>query len=188
MAGEGVGGNYTGEVTETFVPCLDDPEFETVLCDGVAMNNGTQECGGMEERFRCSDYGGQVGKRSCALDGARACGTCPVTCSFCPICFQEGGRYYYGGVEEPHPDRYNDNYQTIGNMQRCSQGLAFCVANGYSACVSSGTCASAYCPSCASLQEAESSSAFAIPTGPEASVGACSCSEWYRGCASQVYS
>jgi len=187
LGGEGPGEGYATEVAETFVPCLDDPSFEAVLCDGAPTTDALAgECGGLLERFRCSDYG--QGKRSCTRDGASSCGTCPATCGYCSVCFREGATYYYGGVEQPHPDRYGDGYRTITTLQQCAQGLSYCVANGYSACASSGPCGAVLCPTCEELNGAEGSpSASPVPIGPSADAGSCACSEWYRVCASRVY-
>lgn len=137
--GEGVGEEYA-RVRETFVPCLDDPGYQKVTCDGVQIQPDG-ECGGDRRVYGCADYApGADLYGTCGADAVDGCGVCPVSCGSCVRCFRDGGVYYYGGVEQPHPDKYGDDYVTQGRMERCGRGLAFCTKNGLGACQESGYC------------------------------------------------
>ena len=135
----GIGGGYAG-VTETFVPCLDDPNHQKVTCDGVHIEPDA-DCSGDRRVYGCVDYapGGDL-SGMCTADGVAGCGVCPASCGSCVNCFRNGGVYYYGGVEQPHPDKYGDGYVTQSRMERCGKGFAFCTKHGMAACKSEGMC------------------------------------------------
>lgn len=86
-------GMVVQEVSEPYLPCLDNPSFTVFKCDDLKVGESdTCEDGEQPKRYTCSDFSedfvttGTNG--TCEENGAHACGACPAACGSCDLCYQ----------------------------------------------------------------------------------------------------
>lgn len=158
------------------LPCLDDPDYRRRVWapDGTTYQD-----------LSCPE----VGRAGCEVTDAN-CSACPVSCGTCATCYQNGGRYYYGATETPHPAATFHpsalhgtapwSVEQRATQAACKKGLAVCSQVGFEACVAQDFCfpieaAAELFP----VAPGEGVDELESPESPS-----CSCLSWYRMCVS----
>mmetsp|Transcript_63665 Transcript_63665/g.102966 ORF Transcript_63665/g.102966 Transcript_63665/m.102966 type:complete len:1236 (+) Transcript_63665:90-3797(+) len=171
------------EAYETHNPCYDNPDYSGTFYDAHTQVNLTfDNCSAVGDFLYRSipantssgepiPYNERLGVsnsnvsnmtlverfRRSTKDTHCGCGGCAVTCGSCDRCYQEGGTWWYGAHEAPHPNRPKHpsilhgvdaalmSYKCAAsdvNCQEagCNKALAYCGKHGLNACLDDQVC------------------------------------------------